>query len=161
MNPDSNTICKWSWWLESSKCILFIVLLLQGPRNRWGRWARAPPNFRSLLNNFWEKLHLQRGKKRVPHLKKCHSAVPAISWHTAKCLSSGPVLIYIICTYEIHTSNMPDQQKFAEFYSSIRLHFSANIWDYDKFKNSKDNRSKVEFLMSHEASALKSEKSAI
>ena len=53
---------------------------------------------------------------------------------------------------------MPDQQKFAEFYSTIRSHFSSNTWDYEKFKNNKNNRSKVEFLMCHEASALKSEK---
>ena len=58
------------------------------------------------------------------------------------------------------TSNMPDQQKFAEFYSTIRSHFSSNTWDYEKFKNNKNNRSKVEFLMCHEASALKSEKNS-
>ena len=61
-------------------------------------------------------------------------------------------------TQHICTSNMPDQQKFAEFYSTIRSHFSSNTWDYEKFKNNKNNRSKVEFLMCHEASALKSEK---
>ena len=61
-------------------------------------------------------------------------------------------------TQYICTSNMPDQQKFAEFYSTIRSHFSSNTWDYEKFKNNKNNRSKVEFLMCHEASALKSEK---
>merc|ERR1712156_185668 len=48
------------------------------------------------------------------------------------------------------SSNMPDQQKFAEFYSTIRSHFSSNTWDYEKFKNNKNNRSKVEFLMCHE-----------
>ena len=86
-----------------------------------------------------------------------------ISWHTAKKSQLGAGT-YLYCTYKIlHrqyicTSNMPDQQKFAEFYSTIRSHFSSNTWDYEKFKNNKNNRSKVEFLMCHEASALKSEK---
>ena len=42
----------------------------QAPRNRWGRGARVPLNFRGLLNNFLRKVAFSKGENSVPHLKK-------------------------------------------------------------------------------------------
>ena len=36
---------------------------------------------------------------------------------------------------------------FAEFYSDIRAYYASNLWEYEKFKHNRDNRSKVEFLL--------------
>ena len=38
-------------------------------------------------------------------------------------------------------------QSFSEFYTEIRSHFSSNHWDYEKFKNCENNRSKIQYLL--------------
>ena len=40
-------------------------------------------------------------------------------------------------------------QSFGDFYSGIRSHFSTNVWEYEKFKQCKGNRAKVEYLIGH------------
>ena len=51
-------------------------------------------------------------------------------------------------TSPIYSKNMSENpQSFSEFYTEIRSHFANNQWYYDKFKNSKTNRAKIEYLL--------------
>jgi hypothetical protein len=44
---------------------------------------------------------------------------------------------------------MPELISFSQFYAGIRAHFAQNPWEYDKYKNNKTNRAKVEYLLGH------------
>ena len=56
------------------ECILNSTF--SGTAEQVGLGARAPPNFRGLLNNCLRKVAFLKGKNSVPQLKKSHSAVP-------------------------------------------------------------------------------------